>query len=319
MRLLKEFSEQKTGHIFGSIEAGGTKFVCALGSSPDAILARTTIPTETPEKTLVAALDFFSTAQEKHGKIAAFGISSFGPVDLKEGSPAYGCITTTPKPGWKNTDISGVFKKAFQVPLGFDTDVNGAALGEARWGAARGFSHVLYITVGTGIGGGALVQGLPLHGLLHPEMGHIRVPHDLSRDPFPGLCPWHGDCLEGLASGPALAQRLGKPAKDIAPDDPVWDIEADYLAAAVLNFTLCLSPQIIIMGGGVMHTPNLIEKIRQKTARLLNGYVAAEPLASDMDAYIVPPGLGDLSGIAGGFVLAEQALQAFLTRGKQHE
>ncbi|MDR3200858.1 MAG: ROK family protein [Spirochaetales bacterium] len=304
----------KPEKIFGSIEAGGTKFVCAVGTVasesplPDAILESVTIPTETPEVTLAGVTDFLRRAGEKRGGLAALGVSSFGPIDVNKDSPTYGYITTTPKPGWKNTAILGTLRKALGVPVGFDTDVNGAALGEARWGAARGLSHVLYITVGTGIGGGVLVQGRPVHGLAHPEMGHIRVPHDFSRDPYPGSCPWHGDCLEGLANGPALAQRAGKPAQDISPNDLIWDIEADYLAAAAANFILTLSPEIIIMGGGVMNTPGLIEKVRRGVTRLLNGYIAAEPLISRMDSYIVPPGLGSLSGVAGGFVLAEEAL-----------
>ncbi|MDR1180250.1 MAG: ROK family protein, partial [Spirochaetales bacterium] len=200
--------------LFGSVEAGGTKFVCALGSSPDAIRESVTIPTHTPEKTLAAAIEFLKSAETRHGKIQAIGICSFGPIDVNENSPRYGYITTTPKPGWRDVDILGAFRSAFQVPVGFDTDVNGAALGEARWGAARGKTHVLYITVGTGVGGGALIRGLPVHGLLHPEMGHIRGPHDRTLDPYPGWCPWHGDCLEGLVCGPALAQRCGKPAQD---------------------------------------------------------------------------------------------------------
>jgi fructokinase len=294
--------------IYGSVEAGGTKFVCAAGSSPDRILERIRIPTETPEKTLAAAVDFLKAAEKTHGKIRALGVSSFGPVDLAESSPTYGYITTTPKPGWRNTDILGAFRKAFPaLPIGFDTDVNGAALGEARWGAARGLDAVLYITVGTGIGGGFLLRGRPLHGLLHPEMGHIRVPHDLARDPFLGGCPWHGDCLEGLASGAALEKRAGRPARDIAPRDPLWDIEAGYLAAAAVNFTLTLSPEIIIMGGGVLNAPGLLAKIRTRAALLLNGYIAAEALLTNLDAYIVSPGLAGLSGLAGSFALARRA------------
>ena len=290
--------------IYGSIEAGGSKFVCALGSSPDNIPERVTIPTEAPRETLNAAVEFLKAAGKKHGGPAAIGVCAFGPVDLEEGSPTYGYITTTPKPGWRNTDIAGAFRNAFAVPVGFDTDVNGAALGEARWGAARGLGEALYITVGTGIGGGVLVRGRPLHGLGHPEMGHIRVPR--GHDPFPGSCPWHGDCLEGLASGAAIEKRTGKPARELSPEDPLWDIEADYLAAAVANFTLTLSPRVIIMGGGVLRAPGLIEKIRERAARLLGGYLAALP--ARMDAYIVRPALGDFSGIAGGFVLAEEAL-----------
>jgi fructokinase len=306
-------------NLFAAVEAGGTKFVCALGSGPGAILERAIIPTQTPEKTLAAAIDFLKSAEKKHGAAKALGLCSFGPVDMRAGSPTYGYITTTPKPGWRNTDILGAFRRAFPVPAGFDTDVNGAALGEARWGAAGGLSNVLYITVGTGIGGGVLAEGRPLHGLLHPEMGHIRVPHDRVRDPYPGSCPWHGDCLEGLACGPAIEKRAGKPAGRIAQDDPIWDLEAEYLAAAVCNFTLTLSPEIIILGGGLMRAPGLLAKIRLRAAALLNGYIAAEPLVSKMDAYIVSPGLGDLSGIAGAFVLAGRALKKPPRRSSEGE
>ncbi|MDR1625211.1 MAG: ROK family protein [Spirochaetia bacterium] len=303
MKSCKEFSDG----VFASVEAGGTKFVCALGSAPDAILESTVIPTQTPEKTLPAAVGFLKAAEKKHGKIRAIGVCSFGPVGVDRDSPDYGRITTTPKALWRGTDILGAFRSAFAVPAGFDTDVNGAALGEARWGAARGKSHVLYITVGTGVGGGALVRGLPLHGLVHPEMGHIRVPHNREADPYPGACPWHGDCLEGLVCGPALAERCGKPARDIAPGDPVWDLAAGYLAAAAATFTLVLSPEIIILGGGVMQSPGLLDKIRNRLPEFLGGYIAAEPLASDIKSYIAAPGLGNLSGVAGGFVLARQA------------
>ncbi len=296
--------------LYASVEAGGTKFVLAVGSGPNAVRERTVIPTGEPEETFRRAVDFFRAAERRHGEIAALGIASFGPVDLRKESPGYGRITSTPKPGWSGADIAGAFASALGVPVGLDTDVNGAALGEARWGAARGRENVLYITVGTGIGGGALAGGRPLHGLLHPEMGHIRVPHDLSADPYPGSCPFHGDCLEGLACGVAIEGRWGKPAAELAGDERVWNLEAAYLAAGIVDMLLVLSPEIVIIGGGVMRNETLLPKIREKTAGLLNGYVAAEPLLSRMDVYIVPPGLGELSGIAGGFVLAEEALAA---------
>ena len=297
----------KAGGLYGSVEAGGTKFVCAVGAGPDSVADLTVIPTETPEATIRNAIAFFKNAENRCGPLRALGVCSFGPIDLRRGSSTYGCITSTPKPGWRNTDIVGAFKAAFAIPVGFDTDVNGAALGEARWGAARGKGQVLYVTVGTGIGGGALASGRPVHGLLHPEMGHIRIPHDLLRDPYPGCCPYHGDCLEGLACGVAIDGRWGKSGAELAGDERVWDLEAEYLAAGIVNLSLTLSPEVVIIGGGVMRNGSLYPKIRSRAAALFNRYIAAEPVLSRMDEYIVPPGLGERAGIAGGFVLAAAA------------
>jgi fructokinase len=194
----------------------------------------------------------------------------------------------------------------FRVPIGFDTDVNGAALGEQRWGAGQGKNTILYITVGTGIGGGALVNGQPIHGLIHPEMGHLRIPHDPARDPFPGSCPFHGDCLEGLASGTALKARWGKSAQELDPNHPAWDLEGEYLGLGVVNIILTLSPEVVILGGGVMKVPNLIEKVRERVKSLLHDYVDSPLVKNRIDTYIVPPALGDLAGIAGGFELARR-------------
>ena len=285
---------------YGGIEAGGTKFVCAVGTAPDDV-RETRFPTTTPDESIHRAIAFF----REQPRIAAIGIASFGPIDLHPDSPTFGYITTTPKPGWANTDLAGAIKRALGVPVGFDTDVNVAALGEQRWGAAQGLDTFIYLTIGTGIGGGGLSSGKLLHGLIHPEMGHIRLPHDLARDPFPGSCPYHGDCLEGLASGPALEKRWGVRAETLPPDHPAWELEAHYLALALVNFICTLSPQRIIMGGGVMEQAQLFPLIRREVQQLLNGYVQSPAIIENIDAYIVPPGLGKRAGVLGAIALAE--------------
>jgi fructokinase len=204
--------------LYGGIEAGGTKFVCAVGSGPHDVRAEARFPTTNPAETIGRAIDFFR--RQAGPGLAAIGIASFGPVDPSPGSPTFGYITTTPKPGWANTDLAGPVGRALGVPVGFDTDVNGAALGEYRWGAAQGCDTFVYLTVGTGIGGGGMAGGKLMHGLLHPEMGHMRLPHDLAADPFPGICPFHSDCLEGLASGPAIEARWSQRAETLPPDHP---------------------------------------------------------------------------------------------------
>ncbi|MBN1316832.1 MAG: ROK family protein [Anaerolineales bacterium] len=293
--------------LFGGIEAGGTKFVCAIGSGPKDIRAKVHFPTTSPDETINKAIDFFKEHSKGEG-ISAVGIASFGPVDLDPGSSTYGYITSTPKPGWANIDLVGRIKNSLNIPVGFDTDVNGAALGEGRWGAAQGLDTFIYMTVGTGLGGGGMLGGRPIHGLIHPEMGHILVPHDREHDPFPGICPFHCDCLEGLASGPSLEQRWGKPAASLPPDHPAWFLEAHYLALGLVNFISTLSPQRIIMGGGVMKQAHLFPLIRLKVKRLLNGYIQAPEIMDDNDRYITPPALGNQAGVLGAFVLAEEAL-----------
>ena len=206
--------------LVGGIEAGGTKFVCAVGSGPDEVRDEIRFPTTSPDETIDRAIAFFRDRQQRCGALAAVGIASFGPVDPNPTSPRFGTITTTPKPGWRDTDFAGRVRRAMGIPVGFDTDVNAAALGEARWGAAQGLDSFISLTVGTGIGGGGLVGGVLMHGLIHPEMGHIRIPHDRAADPYPGCCPFHGDCLEGLASGPALEARWGQPADALPADHP---------------------------------------------------------------------------------------------------
>ncbi len=280
--------------VFGAIEAGGTKFVCGVGSGPDDFLTAR-IPTTSPEATVAAAVSWLRA--QAGGQLRAVGIGSFGPVELKQDSPCYGYITSTPKTAWRNFDLAGAVQRALGVPVAFDTDVNASVLGEARWGAARDVENCLYLTVGTGIGGGAIVSGRILHGLTHPEMGHIRIPHDLVRDPFRGSCPYHGDCLEGLASGPAIETRWGVGPAELRDDHPAWALEATYLAAGIANFVCTLSPELILIGGGVMRRTQLFGMVRDELSRLLAAYVARMP-------EVAAPGLGDRAGVLGALALA---------------
>jgi fructokinase len=288
--------------MFGGIEAGGTKFVCGVGDGPED-LETAQFPTTSPAETLDKVIGFF----QQH-TVSAVGIASFGPVDLDVSSSSYGHITSTPKAGWANCDLVGEIKSALHLPVGFDTDVNGAVLGEARWGAARGLRDAVYITIGTGIGGGALAAGRVVHGLVHPEMGHLRIPHD-TRDSFAGNCPYHGDCFEGLAAGPAIQARWGKPARELPPDHPAWPLEAHYIALGLANLAVALSPRRFLLGGGVMQQPHLFALIREEFARLLNGYVQHRDILEGLDEYIQPPQLGSQAGVLGALVLAEKAEQ----------
>jgi fructokinase len=290
--------------VFGGIEAGGTKFVCAIGTGPDDVRASKRFLTTSPEETLATTVDFFRE-QQRESDLLAIGIGSFGPVDPDPQSPTFGHITSTPKPGWRNVDFAGAIRRALGIPVGFDTDVNAAALGEHRWGAARGLADFVYLTIGTGVGGGAMTNGQLMHGLVHPELGHIFLPHDRERDPFPGNCPYHGDCLEGLASGPAIESRWGKDPSSLPENHPAWDLEARYLALAVCNFVCTLSPKRVILGGGVMEQPALLPLVRRQVQELLNGYVQAKQIIDDIDDYIVAPGLGTQSGVLGAIALAE--------------
>lgn len=296
--------------LLGGIEAGGTKFVCAVGTGPDDIRAETRFPTTEPEETIGQAIAFFREQSAITGPLAAVGVAAFGPVDPDPDSPGYGYITSTPKPGWANTNFAGQLRRALHLPVGFDTDVNGAALAEWRWGAARGLNTFLYLTIGTGIGGGGMVNGQLMHGLIHPEMGHIRLPHDWDRDPYKGHCPYHGDCLEGMAAGPAIADRWDQPAETLPPDHPAWELEAEYLAYALVNFILTVSPQRLILGGGVMEQPHLFSMIRQQVLALLNGYVQSPQILERIDEYIVPPALANRAGVLGALALGERALQS---------
>jgi len=290
--------------LYAGIEAGGTKFVCVVGAGPDDIRADARFPTTSPEATLRQVLEFFREQRAEHGPLTAAGIASFGPVDLDPASPTYGFITSTPKAGWARTDMVGPVRQALGVPVKFDTDTNAAALGEQRWGAAQGLDTFLYLTIGTGIGGGGLVRGKRMRGLVHPEMGHVRVPRDAAADPFPGACPFHGDCLEGLASGPALNARWGRPAESLPDDHPAWVLEARYLALALNNFICTLSPQRIVLGGGVMERRSLFPLIHRDVRALLNDYVQAMQLIAHLDRYVVPPAFGSRTGALGALALA---------------
>jgi len=291
--------------LWGGIEAGGTKFVCAIAGGDGELLAETSFPTNAPDHTIGQAIEFFQ--QQQSEPLAAIGISSFGPVDLMPASPTFGYITTTPKPGWANVDVVGQIRRAFDIPVGFDTDVNGAALGESRWGAAQGLDTFVYLTIGTGIGGGGMVNGKLMHGLVHPEMGHMRIPHDLDQDPFAGLCPFHGDCLEGLAAGPALEARWGQRAETLPFDHPAWELEANYLALGLVSLICILSPQRIILGGGVMQQAHLFPLIRNRVQQLLNGYLKTSAIQEHVNEYILPPGLGNSAGVKGAIALAQRA------------
>jgi fructokinase len=289
--------------VLGAIEAGGTKFICGIGTGPED-LRTAQFPTSTPDITLASVIEFFRQAGDHYD---AIGIGSFGPVDLDPASPTYGRITSTPKVGWQDFDLAGTVQRTLNAPVNFDTDVNAAILGEARWGAARYLDDAVYLTVGTGIGGGVLAHGRLVHGLLHPEIGHLRLPHDKTRDPFEGICPYHGDCFEGLACGPALQARWKQPALTLPPDHPAWELEAHYLALALMNLTVTLSPRRIILGGGVMQQPHLFDLLRREFGRLMNGYIRRDEVLHHLGSYIQPPGLGSQSGVLGALVLAEQA------------
>jgi|APTNR8051073442_1049403.scaffolds.fasta_scaffold08170_4 fructokinase len=305
--------------LIGAVEGGGTKFVCAVGTGPNNILETVRIPTTTPAETLEAVGRFFVAAKTRHGAVEAIGIGCFGPVDLDPKSGTYGYITTTPKPGWQNTDIVGALRQRFRVPIGFDTDVNAAVLGEYLWGAGEKMDPLVYLTIGTGVGGGVLVNGHLLHGLLHPEIGHIHVPPPTDSQAIDksGQCPYHKHCVEGYVSGPAIANRWGARADRLPADSPAWAEVADVLAHALVNLTLTLSPRRIILGGGVMEQEHLISLIRGRFRGILNGYISSTAITKDLDSYIVRPGLGNRSGLLGALALGRA--QANLKRKKQSD
>lgn len=290
--------------LYGGIEGGGTKFVCAVGTGPEDIRAEIRFSTTSPAETLGKAMAFF----KQQGALAALGLACFGPLDPNPASPTFGRILSTPKPGWSQADLLTPLREAFGLPIGFDTDVNAAALAEGRWGAGQGCDPLLYLTIGTGIGGGALVNGKLLHGLLHPEMGHLPLPHDLALDPFAGLCPFHGDCFEGLASGPAIEKRWGAKAETLPASHPAWELEAEYIALALQAYILTLAPQKIILGGGVSAQERILPLARQKVQRRLNGYFQSPRLLRNIDSYIVAPALGSRAGVLGALALAQAAL-----------
>jgi fructokinase len=292
--------------IFGAVEAGGTKFVVAVGNERGEILAQERFPTTDPGSTLATTADFLRRCRS-FGSLAAIGVGSFGPVELDKSSPRYGFITKTPKPGWSGTDIAGTLGREFACPIGFDTDVNAAALAEHRWGAAQDVDNLVYLTIGTGIGGGVIVDGAPIHGLMHPEIGHIyprRHPLDLG---FDGVCPFHRDCLEGVASGPAILARSGASLQQLEATHPQWEIEADYLGQLCAQLVVTISPQRIVMGGGVMSQLRLLPPIRERMGHWLGGYIERAEILADADRYVVAPGLGDRAGVLGALALAVAA------------
>jgi fructokinase len=287
----------------GAIEAGGTKFVCGIGNEEGKIEDRASFPTEQPEKTLEQVIRYF-----RDKDVQAIGVGSFGPINIDPSSSQYGYVTTTPKPGWGGYPFLNTLKQAFNVPFGWDTDVNAAALGEAVWGAAKGLDSCLYYTIGTGIGVGVYAEGKLLHGLVHPEGGHVLTRRH-PEDDFAGVCPYHGDCLEGMASGPSIEKRWRVKGSELSEDHKAWEIEAFYIAQAVASAVLLMSPKKIILGGGVMHQLQLFPLIRNQVQSILNGYVQDGTILSHIDSYIVPPGLGDNAGLCGALALGLKALK----------
>jgi fructokinase len=286
--------------LYGGIEGGGTKFNCAVGSGPDHLVDEIRIPTTTPAETVQRICEFFAPhLRQLHG----IGLGTFGPADVDPASPTYGYITATPKPHWAHTNILGMLRENIKLPFAMEMDVAIAGLGEAKWGASKGDSHSLYLTIGTGIGGGYIVDGKPLRGLTSLETGHIRIPHDRELDPFRGFCPFHEDCFEGLAAGPSIEARFGQRAETLADDHPFWEIEADYIAHALVNYILTLSPKRIIIGGGVMQNQFMFPTVRRKVQQLMNDYIGHEMLTTKIDEYIVPPALGSRSGVLGAIAL----------------
>lgn len=289
--------------LYGGIEAGGTKFVCIVGTGPNNVVAETTIPTTDPDQTIRSVVDFFNPYKLKK-QLMAVGIATFGPVDLDRFSPTYGFITTTVKPKWGQVNLLGRVKHALELPVAFDTDVNGAVFGEYYWiPENKQLDSLVYITIGTGIGVGVLVDGRPLHGLVHVEAGHLAIPHDVEKDPFPGICSYHGDCLEGLASGPSMAQRWKQLAERLPEDHPAWDLEAEYIALGLVNLIYAYSPNKIILGGGVSQHPGFHKSVRKKVRNFINGYINSPMVLDRIDEYIVPPSLGNRSGVLGAIAM----------------
>ncbi len=286
----------------GALEAGGTKMVLGIFDEEGRLLENTKLPTRSPEKTMPEIIAFF----EEQG-IEKLGIGTFGPVDLRKSSPDYGTITATPKLDWRNYPLLKTLQEALQVPAAIDTDVNAAGLAEVRLGAARGCDNAVYVTIGTGIGAGVIIGGRPVHGLMHPEVGHMLLrPNPM--DPLPrGICPYHESCLEGLAAGPALSKRAGADAENLPDSDPVFTLESDYLAQMCVNLIVTVSPEKIVLGGGVMHRTYLLDRIRKETVRLLNGYIQAPEITARIDSYIVIPELYPISGLIGAWLLGKEA------------
>jgi len=290
---------------YGGVEAGGTKFVCAVGSGPDDLQDEFRFETTSPKETINRTLEYFKKQNLKE-KLLAIGIGSFGPIELNRESSKYGFVTSTPKPGWSNINLCGLIKEELKIPVGFNTDVNAAALGEYEWGAGRGLNNFIYLTIGTGIGGGVMINGRLLHGLQHPEMGHIFIPQDLKADPYEGNCPFHKNCFEGLASGSAMKNRWGKSPEDLNKDHKAWDLEAQYISFALINYIFTLSPERIIIGGGIMEQKKLLPLILTTVKKMLNNYIHLEEITGNIEKYIVLPSLGKKAGILGALVLAKK-------------
>jgi fructokinase len=292
--------------LYGGMEGGGTKFVCAVGDGRRGILETVQFPTTTPGETLEKAISFF----QGH-RVSAVGLAPFGPLDLDPSSPSYGSITATPKPGWAGTEVMAAFRSKMDIPLAFELDVNASAFGEFSLVAEnQGLKSLVYFTIGTGIGAGVIQNSKIIHGLTHPEVGHLRLPHNRKLDPFPGICPFHGDCFEGLASGPALARRWRNNAETLPAGHPAWELEAAYIAFAVVNIILTVSPERIVLGGGVMKQRTLFPAIRSKVRTLLNGYLPSPVYTGTMEGFIVQPALGHHSAVLGAMALARKAASA---------
>ena len=298
--------------LYGALEAGGTKMICAVGNENGQILDQVSIPTTTPEETMPQIIEYFKSKLDEslpeEDRIVALGVACFGPVDVREGSKTYGNILNTPKIPWRNYPMVKTLKEALgNIPVGFDTDVNGSLLGEATWGTAKGLSDAVYITIGTGIGMGAISGGNPIHGQLHPEAGHI-IMSVIPGDEYKGHCPNHGACFEGMASGPAIQDRWGKPGSELADRPEVWELEAKYIAQALTAITLILSPQKIILGGGVMAQGQLFPLVRKYTLEYLNNYIDTKELRN-INSYITPAALNGNQGVMGAIKLAELAAE----------
>lgn len=292
---------------FGGVEGGGTKFVCMVASSPEDIVEEERFATKTPAETIDRMINFFSPFFRER-QLSSIAIASFGPVDLRQDSPTYGSITTTPKPGWAYTNMVKKIRDTFDIPIAFELDVNAAVFGEYFWVPEnQSFDPLVYFTIGTGIGAGLIVEGKIVHGLMHPEAGHIRIPHNWQIDPYKGFCSYHGDCFEGLASGPAMNDRWDHRADLLPQDHPAWDLEANYIAHALVNVICLISPKRIILGGGVMQQPNLISLVRKKVLILLNNYIHSLDILEHIDDVIVSPFLGNRSGVLGAIALASLA------------
>lgn len=297
----------KQPRLFGAVEAGGTKFIVAIGNEHGELLERERFPTADPDSTLAATHAFLRQRGQALGALEAIGVASFGPVELDKASPRYGFIGHTPKAGWSGTDMTSHLAQEFRCPIGFELDVNAAAMAEHKWGAAQDVDNLVYLTIGTGIGGGVIIDGTPLHGLMHPEIGHIYPRRHALDLRFQGVCPFHGDCLEGLASGPAILARTGAELRQLDVTHPQWEIEADYLGQLCAQLVVTVSPRRIVVGGGVMSSPRLLSLIRPRLQQWLGVYIDRDEVRAGVDRYVVAPQLGENAGVLGALALAMNA------------